>query len=401
MSTLAEKFWIVLALFLGTAPFALFGASADELETTRSQRLMLWAVVYIGFAGLAVVHRGTITLLFRDGRLLLALTALTTLSAIWSLSPVTTLSASAALWASTFIAAYMALRISPRELLNLLTIALGTLAAGSMLVILLLPDYGVMTGTHEGLWNGLTTHKNALGRYMVMGVVIAADLALKPQNPWRLLLLAVCALCFILMLGTQSATAYVLLVAFMFLYALLRTSANLAAPARTGLLLIGLSIIAIAALLLTDATVLEETLTALGRDTSLTHRTRIWAGAMDAISEQPWLGYGYEAFWGSSTGTSFSLHYTSWNVPHVHNGFLEVWLGLGVTGVILLTALTLSFLRHITSRMSPDLLMLFALTLTTSLVLNLVEFNFLRYNNIFWILFIYVLLRLKAELRTA
>ncbi len=401
MSTLAEKFWIVLALFLGTAPFALFGASADELETTRTQRLMLWAVVYIGFAGFAVVHRGTINLLFRDGRLLLALTALTTLSAIWSLSPVTTLSASAALWASTFIAAYMALRISPRELLNLLAIALGALAAGSMMVILLLPDYGVMTGTHEGLWNGLTTHKNALGRYMVMGVVIAAALALKPQNPWRLLLLAVCALCFILMLGTQSATAYVLLVAFMFLYALLRTSANLAAPARTGLLLIGLSIIAIAALLLTDATVLEETLTALGRDTSLTHRTRIWAGAMDAISEQPWLGYGYEAFWGSSTSTSFSLHYTSWNVPHVHNGFLEVWLGLGVTGVILLTALTLSFLRHITSRMSPDLLVLFALTLTTSLVLNLVEFNFLRYNNIFWILFIYVLLRLKAELRTA
>ena len=401
MSTIAEKFWVILALFLGTAPFVLFGANADELETTLTQRLLLWSVVYIGFASLAVMHRGALALLFRDGRLLLALTALTTLSAAWSLNPATTLAASAALWASTFIAAYMALRISPRELLNLLAIALGTLAAGSLLVILLLPDYGIMTGIHEGLWNGLTTHKNALGRYMVMGVVITAALALKPHNPWRLLLLATCALCFMLMLGTQSATAYVLLIAFVFLYALLRPSANLSAPTRMGLLLIGLCAITIAALLLTDATVLEEALTALGRDATLTHRTRIWAGAMDAISEQPWLGYGYEAFWGSSTGTSFSLHYTSWNVPHVHNGFLEVWLGLGVTGVVLLTALTLSFLRHITRRMSPDLLVLFALTLTTSLVLNLVEFNFLRYNNIFWILFIYVLLRLKAESRTA
>jgi O-antigen ligase len=40
----------------------------------------------------------------------------------------------------------------------------------------------------------------------------------------------------------------------------------------------------------------------LGKDATLTGRTKIWAAVMREIEDRPWLGYGYQAVWGDKSG---------------------------------------------------------------------------------------------------
>jgi len=75
---------------------------------------------------------------------------------------------------------------------------------------------------------------------------------------------------------------------------------------------------------------------AVDRDSTLTGRSNVWAVAWQAIERRPALGYGFDAFWESKQG---GLQYESelgWAVPHSHDGYLEMLLGLGVCGMVLL-----------------------------------------------------------------
>ncbi len=397
-----ENVLAVLVLLFSMAPFALLGKTPDEIAASQTVRLGLWCVFYVVFAVLFLMRHLPLFEIMRRHKALLTLTSLTAISALWSLVPGTTLAGSIALFGTTLIGLYLGQTMDAARLLRSIALSTALLATGSALAIYLLPEYATMRGTHEGLWNGLTTHKNELGRYMMVGVVSCLAMLRLTSPLLRPLWLAAALLCGLLLLGAQSATALVLLASFMLIYGILRLSRSLPGFSRLALLAASLTLTAMAFILLASNPALQDNaLTLLGRDVSLTHRTRIWTIAWEAISERPWLGYGYEAFWNSGAGSAFSLRYTSWVVPHVHNGFIEVWLGLGIPGLVLLGLTLLALLRHTVKPLERNMQVLLCLCLTTSIVLNIVEFNFIRYNSFFWLLFVYVLARLEAERSTA
>ncbi len=68
---------------------------------------------------------------------------------------------------------------------------------------------------------------------------------------------------------------------------------------------------------------------ALGRDSTLTGRTEIWAGLMPDLQRHPVLGYGFGAFWTPERSETHD------RAKEAHNGYLDVWLGLGVIGLLL------------------------------------------------------------------
>jgi len=78
-----------------------------------------------------------------------------------------------------------------------------------------------------------------------------------------------------------------------------------------------------------------------GRDATFSGRTSLWEGAIAvAEAQHPILGAGYRTFW-TETGAEGVRHYIqNWGkMPaHGHNGYLDVWLELGIPGLALFFA---------------------------------------------------------------
>jgi exopolysaccharide production protein ExoQ len=76
---------------------------------------------------------------------------------------------------------------------------------------------------------------------------------------------------------------------------------------------------------------------AIGKDSTLTGRTELWAMVTEAIADRPWLGWGYAAFWETDASPSRSIwELIRWDAPGSHNGYMEIWLGLCILGPVVI-----------------------------------------------------------------
>ena len=85
----------------------------------------------------------------------------------------------------------------------------------------------------------------------------------------------------------------------------------------------------------------------LGRDPTLTGRTGIW-NALLAVDTNPIIGVGYQSFW---LGERLAQVWRALNVDFLneaHNGYLEIYLSLGIIGLALLAAVMVGSYRRIT-----------------------------------------------------
>lgn len=91
--------------------------------------------------------------------------------------------------------------------------------------------------------------------------------------------------------------------------------------------------------------------TALFGDPTLTQRTEIWEFAVRKIAERPWLGYGYEVFWGATVDSPSVREGPGFvaQMPHAHNGYLDLLLQTGIPGLVLVLLLVLGSL-HVAGR---------------------------------------------------
>ncbi len=90
----------------------------------------------------------------------------------------------------------------------------------------------------------------------------------------------------------------------------------------------------------------KETLfEALGRDSTLTGRTDIWSIVLSK-AENPLIGTGYETFWLGDRLAYMSSNYHGIN--QAHNGYLELYLNIGIAGLSLLLLIFLTGYRNIT-----------------------------------------------------
>jgi exopolysaccharide production protein ExoQ len=83
---------------------------------------------------------------------------------------------------------------------------------------------------------------------------------------------------------------------------------------------------------------------ALGRDPSFSGRTLIWAALLPAAAN-PIIGAGFESFWNSPSVSIFAQALNSQHWWHAellneaHNGYLEVYLNLGLIGLCLIASI--------------------------------------------------------------
>jgi O-antigen ligase len=83
----------------------------------------------------------------------------------------------------------------------------------------------------------------------------------------------------------------------------------------------------------------------LGRDSTLTGRTRIWHAVL-SLHTNPLIGTGFESFWMGSRLEQVWTMILEPGIQEAHNGYLEIYLNLGLVGVALLAVVIVTGYRN-------------------------------------------------------
>lgn len=92
--------------------------------------------------------------------------------------------------------------------------------------------------------------------------------------------------------------------------------------------------------------VYEFAISSLGRDSTLTGRLNLWEMVLGMVSD-PLIGTGYESFWLGNRLNRLSMVFQSGVINQAHNGYIEIYLNLGIIGLFMLAAMIFSAYRKI------------------------------------------------------
>jgi exopolysaccharide production protein ExoQ len=344
-----------------------------------------FGVLYLALLLLLVFRfRGPALRTIRNDKWTIALCLWAVASTAWSVDPLETLRRSLALIGTFLAGLYLALRFEPREQLRLMSLAVGLGAVASIVVAVVAPGVGTNS---EGAWVGIYLIKNTLGRMMALGALCYALLALSERRH-RLFRGGMFLLCCVLLVMSKSATAVVVT---MLILALLPMRKLLYLRPRRLIAASALLLPVIAGFLFYAVEYSDEILQSLGRTSSLTGRVPLWRLVLVEISDRPIRGWGFTAFWSSLEGHKVS-DTVNWDlaVPHAHNGFLELWLGLGIVGLgMMLISMMVNTSRAIRiARANPQPEYSWPLLMMAFTILyNLTESSLLGVNSMPWMAF--------------
>lgn len=401
---LAEQAFTIVSLLLysrGLLYVILSGGFSEGdlgLDDPSNYRLipMLFSLNYLVTIFLLIARWKKVIYVFSKDWLTWILLGIAVVSSLWSFSLTITLNRSLSLVGTSLFGLYLASRYSIKEQLKLLMWTFSIILLLSILFAVAVPKYGVMGGIHSGAWRGIFAHKNTFGRVMVLSTVVfwlqATDTKQKTWFLWLCVGLSVCLLG--LAKSTTSLVNLVTIFTLFPIYHIFRWRYHLMIPGMIGV--VTFSSCLTLWLVSNAATVLGM----LGKDTTLTGRTDMWPYIVDMIGKQPWLGYGYDGFWqGWDSPSVYVWRAAGWTAAHSHNGFLDLWLNLGLLGVIvfllgfLVNLLkSLAYLRF--SKSSEGLWPL--MYLTHMLLGNVSESSLMLRNDIIWVLYVAVALSVTS-----
>jgi O-antigen ligase len=306
------------------------GGEAHFDEEARSRlRLLLLPGLMLAPLLLLIRFKALATLFLRNAFLLL-LVLWVALSFTWTVAPEVTGRRIISLMANTLIIGFLVVDRDIKQILRLFSWIMLIILGASLVFILLRPELGMMPDG-RGL-RGAFTHKNLMGETVVVSL-ITFFAALKCGAISRKVGFLCYGLALALLLPVGAASSIVIGLVIISLHVFFLTDV-LPGRLRAMLLAFGVSIVLISGGILFAN--LDDALGLLGRDTTLTGRTEIWSFVLSKITERPWLGYGFSAFFETQQFGRYVLDGFGWSIPTAHNGYLETVLGLGWIGLVIL-----------------------------------------------------------------
>ena len=324
------------------------------------------------------------------------------ISIIWSEFPFVSFKRWFKTLGSVLMAMVILSEVSPsKALMAILRRVVFILIPFSMMLIKYYPELGVQFGRWSGhtMWAGVTMGKNGLGPlcvisafYVVWSIVQKYERKDLPRVPYQTTAeFLILGITLILMRGPGgafSATSIIILVLGLTVYFSLRKlSVN---SSRVGYAIMfsvgGVALFFSLANLILDTSLLRIIASIFGRDATLTGRTDlIWSKLVPIAMEHPILGVGYGAFWIKSIDFDFTMP-----INQAHNGYLDVFMELGIVGLVLLCICLLSY--FVKARLSFDIdrdwASLQMAFLAMVIVHNWTETSFLRSTILMWNLFL-------------
>lgn len=321
------------------------------------------------------------------------------ISIVWSEVPFATLKNSVALLGTTAFGIYLAARYTHRELMQLLLLAFGFIAVTSLGFVLFLPSLGLEYKTNFMIWRGVFDNKNVLGAVIslvaIAWLLYLIDSIKACKNIKAIVIGFVFYFICIHLIFSNSMTS---LVAFSIALIILLFYLVWLHFKSTGLVI--LIILGVCGFAFWVVNYQDNLFAILGRTSTLTGRTPLWQAVWEMILNRPWLGYGYISYWlgleGPFSGIMYKLywdpgaHIVYWCPPHAHNGYLDLWLQLGLTGVVFYALSLFNNLYKAFNlvREKSHLINMFPLLFLVFMSIhNLGESTILFRNWIFWVLY--------------
>ena len=398
-----EKIFVVSALFLSTS--ALIPVLLEKEDSNGFSQdpfsPILFLGIYVITSCLILEYRQIFMQFTRSvawkNIWIWLLVGIAMASVWWTLEPDITLRRSILLLGTTVFGAYIAVRYNLREQLELLTWVFGSIIVLSFLFAIALPNTGIMTfqegGAHTGAWRGIMTHKNLLGRIMVLSSMVFLLQGIsqsKTKHKYRWIPWLGYGLSLILILLCTSKTALIVsltLTVIIPLYRTWRRNYTQFIPFMIAVILV----VGSAAILIVGQ--LDFIAASIGRDLTLTGRTNIWIVMWDIIQKRPLLGYGLNAVWQdwNNEATAYLWKQLEWECPYGHNGFMDLLAELGFSGLgLFLCSYVITYVKGIKwLRITNNVEGIWPLLYLAFLPLyNISESTLVANNSIFWILFV-------------
>ncbi|MEA5466981.1 O-antigen ligase family protein [Leptothoe sp. PORK10 BA2] len=292
---------------------------------------------------------------------------------------------------STALSIYLSFSFSFKQQLRFLVIALGINVIVCFIFGLLLPKYGIMHDVHAGAWRGVHSHKNKLGSQMALTTVFLlttqySHLFKRRASLW---ITGVMLLSAFMVVASKSTTGLLTTAAMALTFLICNTLRLSYRYMVIGVSSIVLILGAVSIYIQSEA---DAILGIFGKTTGLSGRDEIWPGIWHMISLRPFLGYGYEGFWGTAGGPADLLRQiVGWPAPNAHNGFLEILLAVGwIGGIFFFASFLVTTVKSFQLvRMSKQSYAIYPVLILVFLVLgNMTESNF--FNHDVWILYVWV-----------
>lgn len=377
--------YVALLLFSGGLLHFLFINNSDHISVVTK---ILFPIIYIIVSILILQNRRLIKISIKE-KWLLSLILLSIASILWSVDKAVTFQRGVAIIGTTIFGIYMGFRYSLKQQLVILGWTLSTIVLLSLIVVIFMPEKGLFYDLRGTAWQGIFWHKNLLGKFMVLSILVFSLLIIFTKKfEWKIVSVCFVILSFLLLIKSESITSLVV-------FTILCISILIFSQIRRNILLgISISLFVSVMLFLLMLLVYMNTgslFNLLGRDATLTGRTEIWEVTLYLVMQNPIFGYGYGSFWNeSSVLSSIVYQLLGREVAHAHNGFIDLMLQMGILGLLLfMIGYIISIKKGVILLKShssivaewPFLFLLFFI------LISIAESNIMVQNNFYWVIY--------------
>lgn len=292
---------------------------------------VVWPAAYLLFAWLTLRRWPDVLDAAIRTWWVLLVPAVAILSLLWSIDPVTSANGALRLTVTAVIGLYLGVAFGLPEIARAVFWVLMAIVGLSVLAVALGLDVAVM---FDGKARGIFYHKNQLGNRAV--ILIAAALTLSIVERRHLLAAVGVVLGVAALALARSATSGIAVAAVFAAAPLLLALRGQPLGVALRCALLGAALTAGAlGVVMSGIEPMTAVLDLLDRDTTLTGRSWLWEAATAQIERRPLLGTGLDAFWTAAVDwRTLEVLERLGEVGDFHNTYLEIWVQLGLIGLI-------------------------------------------------------------------
>jgi O-antigen ligase len=329
---------IYVAFFTTRIPFDPSNyASSFEVETSNVKNQVVYLFLFFSSLVILVRRFDTFITFVKAEKYLSIFVLLCLLSAFWTDYPELSIKRSFQLFVIYIVVILAIINIAPRVLLNQLRIIISlylfiNLFTGKLIPAAIDPVFQT--------WRGIEVHKNHLAQTSVYCLLSSLVLFNFDREKWTKIYDLVLMLIAVYLIYKAHSSSAVMVVAIILFLGFLFYAESIFTTLRVGRSVLGLIILFFLCFsvifLIFSSDVFSLVPGYFGKDLTLSGRVPIWEYVWSEIEKKLFLGYGFAAYWimGHPRILIFADYFEGFMVNQAHNGYLEIFLQLGIIGII-------------------------------------------------------------------